>query len=104
MKRLAHQSFSPNTSGVIVLGCSSKVRLRQSLICWFAILLPFLISCDDDSDPEYRGFGAKKSGPSSTADVARERERKAAEEKKQEAADPNAIVLPNLREAVFVAP
>lgn len=99
MKKLAHRNFSSSAFGAMALGCFPKVRL----VCLFAILTPFLLSCDDEAESDFRGFGTQKSGPSSAADVAREREQKAAEEKKREKTDSNAIVLPTLNEAVFVA-
>ena len=67
-----------------------------------SLIVPAYLACDDSSE-SYRGFGTQKSGPGSASDVARERKRKAAEEKMLEKSDPNAIELPDLTESVFVS-
>ncbi len=77
---------------------------RVSALSIFVICFAMHVACEDDAaKTEFRDFGAKKSGPASAADVARERERKAAQETAAlEGKDPNAIELPALTEAVFV--
>jgi Tfp pilus assembly protein PilP len=64
-----------------------------------------IVACEDaTSESGYRDFGTQKSGPSSAADVARAREQQAAAKKSEaDNGDTDAIELPPLTEALFVA-